>query len=183
MIQLKKVEVRGTSEAGEFAGTLEFAGGLQVISAKNAYGKSLAVKSVTWCLGLDSMFGNLENDPIRLPQAVREELELNGHKSRVLSSECSITLEDDNGRTLEITRPVAGGDTKFVQVREKQKGQPDRVSTLVSRRKTMEDEHGGFQRFFFEWMNWPRVEVPTFRGQGVGRVQRVDAHRQPRALD
>ena len=167
MIQLRKVEVRGISEAGEFAGALEFAGGLQVISAKNAYGKSLAVKSVTWCLGLDSMFGNLENDPIRLPQAVREELELNGHKSRVLSSACSITLEDGNGRTLEITRPVAGGDTKFVEVREKQTGQPDRVSRLVSRRQTMQDEHGGFQRFFFEWMNWPRVEVPTFRGQGA----------------
>ena len=31
MIQLKKVEVRGKSEAGDFAGALEFAGGLQVI--------------------------------------------------------------------------------------------------------------------------------------------------------
>ncbi len=51
MIQLKKVEVRGKSEAGDFSGALEFTGGLQVISAKNAYGKSLAVKSVTWCSG------------------------------------------------------------------------------------------------------------------------------------
>jgi hypothetical protein len=117
VIQLKKVAVRGKSEAGDFSGSLEFAGGLQVISAKNAYGKSLAVKSVTWCLGLDPMFGNAENDPI--PEAVREDLELAGHKSRVLNSECSITLKDDKGRTLEITRAITGGDPRIVEVREK----------------------------------------------------------------
>jgi hypothetical protein len=118
VIQLKKVEVRGKSEAGDFSGVLEFAGGLQVISAKNAYGKSLAVKGVTWCLGLDAMFGNAENDPIRLPEAVREDLELAGHKSRVLKSECAITLEDEKGRRLEITRAITGGDTRIVEVKE-----------------------------------------------------------------
>lgn len=164
MTQLKRVEVRGKSEGGDFSGTLEFAGGLQVISAKNAYGKSLAVKGVTWCLGLDPMFGNAENDPIRLPEAVREDLELAGHKSRVLSSECSITLEDERGRMLEITRPITGGDTRVVEVRERDPKGEARVSKLVARRGTMQDEHGGFQRFFFEWMGLPRVEVPTFRG-------------------
>lgn len=164
MIQLKKVAVSGKSEAGDFSGSLEFAGGLQVISAKNAYGKSLAVKSVTWCLGLDPMFGNAENDPIRLPEAVREDLELAGHKSRVLNSECSITLEDDKGRTLEITRAITGGDQRIVEVREKEPKGELRVSKLVARRATMQDEHGGFQRFLFEWMGWPRIEVPTFRG-------------------
>ena len=167
MIQLRKIEVRGKSEAGDFAGTLEFAGGLQVISAKNAYGKSLAVKGMTWCFGLDAMFGNAENDPIRLPEAVRDDLELAGHKSRVISSECSVTLEDGAGRTLEITRPIIAGDTRIVEVREMEpKGTP-RVSKLVARRATMQDEHGGFQRFFFEWMGWPRIEVPTFRGQAA----------------
>jgi hypothetical protein len=130
--QLKRVEVRGKSEGGDFSGTLEFAGGLQVISAKNAYGKSLAVKGVTWCLGFDPMFGNAENDPIRLPEAVREDLELAGHKSRVLSSECSITLEDERGRMLEITRPITGGDTRVVEVRERDPKGAARVRALGS---------------------------------------------------
>jgi DNA repair exonuclease SbcCD ATPase subunit len=28
----------------------------------------------------------------------------------------------------------------------------------------MQDEAGGLQRFFFEWLGWPRVEVSTFKG-------------------
>src|SRR5258708_3382910 len=111
------------------------------------------------------MFGNAENDPIRLPEAVREELELGGHKSRVLKSESSITLEDEKERTLEITRAITGGDTRIVEVKETDpKGAP-RISKLVARRGTMQDQSGGFQRFLFEWMGWPRIEVPTFRGQ------------------
>ncbi len=111
------------------------------------------------------MFGNAENDPIRLPEAVREDLELGGHKSRVLKSESSITLEDEKERTLEITRAITGGDTRIVEVKETDpKGAP-RISKLVARRGTMQDQSGGFQRFLFEWMGWPRIEVPTFRGQ------------------
>ena len=26
----------------------------------------------------------------------------------------------------------------------------------------MQDETSGPQRFMFEWLNWPRVEVPSF---------------------
>ena len=46
VIFLKRVEVRGQAEAGEFVGTLETSPGLQVISARNAYGKSLTVKAI-----------------------------------------------------------------------------------------------------------------------------------------
>ena len=28
----------------------------------------------------------------------------------------------------------------------------------------MQDEAGGLQRFLFEWLRWPRVEVSTFKG-------------------
>jgi len=47
---------------GPFAGTLELSKGLQVISADNAFGKSLAVKSVAWCLGVEPIFGIFSND-------------------------------------------------------------------------------------------------------------------------
>jgi len=167
VIHLKKIEVRGKAEAGDFSGALEFAGGLQVISAKNAYGKSLAVKSVAWCLGLEPIFGNADNDPIRLPEAVREDLELAGRKSRVISSECTVTVEDDKGRQLEITRAITGGDPRLIVVREIEPKATPRVSKLVARRLTMQDEHGGFQRFLFDWLGWPRIEVPTFRATGA----------------
>jgi len=51
VIYLSKIEVRGKTDAGDFAGSISLGPGLQVISAPNAYGKSLAAKAVIWCLG------------------------------------------------------------------------------------------------------------------------------------
>ena len=170
MIYLKKIEVRGASQAGNFSGVLELAPGLQVISAQNAYGKSLAAKAVTWCLGLEPIFGSADNDSTRLPEAVREDLDIGGHpNTAVLSSECSVTFEDDKGRTLQITRPIKGGDPSYIFVRDRDPNGKERNSKLLARRSTMQDEHGGFQRFFFNWLGWPRVDVPTFR-QGDSEI-------------
>ena len=167
MIYLKQIEVRGEAQAGKFSGVLNLSKGLQVISARNAYGKSLAAKAVTWCLGLEPIFGNPDNDPIRLPEAVREELELEEHpNSIVLSSECSVTFEDEKGRSVRITRPIKGSDASFVFIEERDADGKERKSKLLARKLTMQDEHGGFQRFFFEWLGWPRMEVPTFRPGG-----------------
>ncbi len=167
MIHLAKVEVHGRAEAGEFSGALAFAPGLQVISAHNSYGKSLAVRAIAWCLGLEPIFGNVDNDPIRLPEAVRGYIDLDGHAdSPVVSAESSITIRDDAARELVITRDIKGGDLASVTVLEREADGKTRESKLIARRRTMQDEHGGFQRFLFEWMNWPRMKVSTFRPGG-----------------
>ena len=167
MSYLARIEVRGRAEAGEFSGLLELSPGLQVISARNAYGKSLAVQAVAWSLGLEAIFGNADNDPIRLPEAVREDLELVGHeKSAVISSESIITIRDDQKRQLEIRRAIKGGERSVVVVRETSMDGKTRESKLLARKLTMKDEHGGFQRFLFEWLNWPRLEVPSYRPGG-----------------
>lgn len=167
MIYLSNIEVRGKADAGEFSGSLSLGPGLQVISAPNAYGKSLAAKAVIWCLGLEPIFGSPDNDPSRLPEAVRESLDLAGHhQSKIISSECTISIKDNTGRTLEIMRPIKGGDNTIVKIREIEKDGKARESKLLARKLTMADEHGGFQRFLFGWLKWPRVEVPTFRATG-----------------
>jgi hypothetical protein len=167
VIYIKQIDVRGESAAGKFSGALEFATGLQVISAQNAYGKSLAAKAVIWCLGLEPIFGNSDNDPIRLPEAVREDLDLAGHPNiPVISSECSVTFMDDKGRRLQITRAIKGGDASFVFVHEREANGTERNSKLSARRSTMQDDHGGFQRFLFDWLGWPRLGIPTFRQGG-----------------
>ncbi len=168
MIRLKRIEIRGRAAAGEFSGSLGFGTGLQVISAQNAYGKSLAVKSVAWCLGLEPMFGNVDNDPIILPEAVRESVTLEGYPdSPVISSECAIWIEDDAGRQLEIRRDIKGGDRTVVQVRETGKDGRTRSTKLMARKSTMLDESGGFQRFSFDWLGWPLIDVPTYRLGGA----------------
>ena len=168
MIYLSKIEIKGQAEAGEFSGVLPLEPGLQVISARNAYGKTLAVKAVAWCLGLEPMFGNADNDPAFFPEAVREVLELSGHDlTRVISSSAAIIVRDESGRRLEIERDIKGGDPALVLIREVSKDGKMRESKLFTRKLTMSDEHGGFQRFFFEWMSWPRVEVATYRQAGA----------------
>jgi hypothetical protein len=167
VIYLSKVEVRGNADTGEFGGSITLGPGLQVISAPNAYGKSLAAKAVIWCLGLEPIFGSPDNDATRLPEAVREELDLAGHPhSKIVNSECTISIEDTSGRMLEITRPIRGGEISIATIREIDKDGKVRESKLLSRKLTMSDEHGGFQRFLFGWLKWPRIEVPTFRASG-----------------
>ncbi len=164
MIRLAHIAVRGECAAGAFGGTLELSKGLQVISADNAFGKSLAVKSVAWCLGVEPIFGIFGNDASCFPQAVLDRLQLQeGAFSEVLSSECEIGIVHEDGRKLQLTRAIKG-DTSVVVVREEAEGEPVRESKLLSRRETMQDETGGLQHFLFTWLGWPRVKVPTFKG-------------------
>ena len=164
MIRLAHITIRGQCADGPFAGTLELSKGLQVISADNAFGKSIAVKSVAWCLGVEPIFGIFSNDATCFPQAVLERLQLAENiYSDVLSSECEIGIVQDDGRKLQLTRPICG-DTSTVLVREETEGQPVRESRLLARRATMQDETGGLQHFLFDWFRWPRVQVPTFKG-------------------
>jgi hypothetical protein len=163
VIRLSFIAVRGQSAAGLFAGTLDLSSGLQVISADNAFGKSLAAKTVAWCLGVEPIFGLFNNGATCFPQAVLERLLVPGSGySNVLSSECEIGLVHDDGRTLRLCRAIKG-DTNYVRVEEQVDGLV-RESRLLARRGTMQDETGGLQRFLFEWLKWPRVEVSTFKG-------------------
>jgi hypothetical protein len=164
VIRLSYIAVRGQSAAGPFAGLLELAGGLQVISADNAFGKSLAAKSVAWCLGVEPIFGIFSNDATCFPQAVLERLQLtDGRYSDVLSSECEIEIAHNDGRKLRLCRSIKG-DASYVRVQEHGTDQSVRESRLLARRGTMQDETGGLQHLLFEWLKWPRVEVSTFKG-------------------
>lgn len=164
MIRLAEIMVHGQSSAGAFEGKLELSGGLQVISADNAFGKSLAAKSVAWCLGAEAIFGIYANEATCFPEAVLEKLENPDLTfSKVSSSECSILLEHQDGRRLRLKRAIKG-DTSVVDIEEQRGDEPVRSSRLHARKLTMQDETGGLQRFLFEWFAWPRVDVPTFKG-------------------
>ncbi len=187
MINLASITVRGQSAAGPFVGTLEFSTGLQIISADNAFGKSLAAKTLAWCLGVEPIFGIFSDDATCFPQAVLERLKLpDDTYTDVLSSECEVKVIRDDGRRLRLRRAIKG-ETAYVHVEEqpgevpssaaganppsgaRESGVPiplaaPREIRLLARGRTMQDEAGGLQRFLFEWLRWPRVEVPTFKG-------------------
>ena len=103
------------------------------------------------------------DDPACFPLAVREEITLNNATARVLSSECSVHVVHADGRRLRLCREIRG-NVKVIYVEELGVDGEVRKSKLNASRETMKDQYGGFQRFFVEWMGWPREPVSTFGG-------------------
>jgi hypothetical protein len=166
VIWLVEVAVRGVSDAGRFDGGFSFTPGLQVVSAKNHFGKSLAVKSIAWCLGLEGMFGLQDNDPSCFPVAVRDVIDFDDARSvPVKSSEATLMLEREDGARIRLRREIKGEPAEVFVEEFTPKLDHLRTSRLYARKQTMKDEHGGLQRFLFAWLSLPRVSVMTRRGQ------------------
>lgn len=164
MITLESIKIFGKATVGSFSGELRFQSGLQVISADNAFGKSLSVTTFAWCLGAETVFGLPDNDPSCFPLAVRDEIDFEGHlPSGVISSSCSVTLLHTDGRHLRLTRAIKG-DCNKITAEEISKDGQSRTSSFAARYQTMQDETGGFQHFFFAWLGWPRQKTVTFKG-------------------
>jgi hypothetical protein len=164
VISIGAIEIRGQSEAGTFVGRLEFSPGLQVISGRNSFGKSLAVEAMAWCLGLEVIFGRKDSDPTFFPEAVLEELNFAGRAGvRVVSSEAHLTLRRDDGETLVLTRGITHDQNKVRIARRTAEGTESHL-TLLTGLGSMADETTGFQRFLFEWLGWPQKRVTTFDG-------------------
>ena len=170
MIHLTFIEVGGVSAAGPFVGRFAFTPGLQVISARNNFGKSLSVGAVAWCLGLEPMFGLQWADTARLPLAVREALDLPSstdgiESAAVESSYATLGVRRHDGAALTIRREIVGGDKTRVHVIEIDgEGKTIRESQLSVSQRSMKDETGGFQNFLFEWLGLPRTDVMTRTG-------------------
>jgi hypothetical protein len=165
LIWILEVAVDGTSDVGPFRGKFSFNPGLQVISAPNYFGKSLAVKAIAWCLGLEPMFGLQNNDPSCFPVAVRDVLDLDGARDvRVKSSQATLTLAREDGARIRLSREIKGDPTEVTVEEFGQSDDTSRMSRLYARKQTMKDEHGGLQRFLFDWIGLPRAAVMTNSG-------------------
>jgi AAA domain-containing protein len=163
VIHIASIEIHGKSRRGDFIGRLEFSPGLQIISGRNEFGKSLAVESIAWCLGLEAIFGRKDSDPTFFPEAVLEELNLPDEKNvPVLSSEAQLTIRRTDGEEIELTRAITHDQNKIRIVRRAASGTSQ--MTLLTGRGSMVDEATGFQRFLFEWLGWPAEKITTFDG-------------------
>lgn len=165
MIWIEEIKVSGESDVGAFTGSFVFKEGLQVVSADNHFGKSLAVSSIAWCLGLERMFGLQDNDASRFPMAVREVIDLDGKVNvPVHTSRSTLTLRRADGVGLRLTREILG-DPSYVLVEELNLNSAViNTSRLHARKQTMKDEAGGLQNFLFAWCSLPRTPVVTNRG-------------------
>ena len=165
MIRIEEIKVVGESDAGVFEGGFIFKEGLQVVSADNHFGKSLAVTSIAWCLGLERMFGLQDNDASRFPMAVREVIDLGGKVNvPVRSSRSTLTLRRSDGAGLRITRDILGDPADVIVEELGVDHIVSRSSRLQARKHTMKDEAAGLQNFLFEWCSLPRTPIVNNRG-------------------
>jgi hypothetical protein len=166
MIRIVSIEVFGTTVRGPFGGRMDFTSGLNVFSGRNAFGKSTAITSIPWCLGLEPMFGLQNNDPSRFAAAVRDVIDLGEDADvRVTSSSARVTIGRDDGAMVSLRRAIVGGDRERVEVTETLLDKSKRTSVLQARKDTMSDEAAGLQRFLFEWMGLPRTPLMTLHGK------------------
>lgn len=165
MIRIEQIQVCGESDAGAFEGSFTFKAGLLVVSADNHFGKSLAVTSIAWCLGLEPMFGLQDNDTSRFPVAVREVIDIAGRVNiPVRSSRSILTLKRADGASLRLTREILGTPSEVLVEELGMDGTVSRASRLQARKQTMKDEAAGLQNFLFAWCGLPRTPVMTNRG-------------------
>jgi hypothetical protein len=163
VINIASIEIHGKCEGGEFTGRLEFSPGLQVISGPNSFGKSLAIESIAWCLGLEAIFGRKDSDPTFFPEAVLEDLDLpDVQHVRVLSSEARLKIRRQDGEQLELIRGITHDRNKVRITRQAVSGTSQ--MTLLTGFGSMVDEATGFQRFLFEWLGWPPKKITTYDG-------------------
>jgi len=166
MIRIVSIEVSGRTARGSFTGRMEFESGLNVFSGENAFGKSTAITSIPWCLGIEPMFGLQNNDPARFPGAVRDVITLGDVENvPVLASEASVSIERDDGARIALRRAILGGDREKVEVTETFPNKSKKTMVLQARKDTMSDETAGLQRFLFEWMGLPRTPLMTLNGR------------------
>ena len=166
MIRIEEIKVCGDSDAGAFEGSFAFKEGLQVFSADNHFGKSLAVTSIAWCLGLERMFGLQDNDASRFPMAVREVIDLDSKVNvAVRSSRSILTLRRNDGAGLRLTREILGDPAEVLVEELGSDLTVSRTSKLEARKRTMSDETAGLQNFLFEWCGLPRTPIVTNRGE------------------
>ena len=166
MIRILDITVRGNTDLGEFAGSFVLGPGLQVIAANNRFGKSLAVTSIAWCMGLERMFGLQDNDTSRFPVAVRDVIELDGRTDvPVRSSNAILTIERADSLRLRLTREIRGDPSQIAVEELTPTGEITRTSTLFARKQAMKDKTGGLQNFLFAWCGLPRTPVVDSRGE------------------
>lgn len=106
MLRIRHVLLSVNSDKGTFGIRLSFGDGLNVIRAENWAGKSILLQSIIYALGLEGMFGPLQDVP--LPHAVTDYLDHREGRANVLDSMVSVEIENGSGQFLTIQRSIKG---------------------------------------------------------------------------
>lgn len=170
-LRIRHLRLRAETGRGRFGADLPFPDGLVILRADNSLGKSTAVKSILFGLGLERMVTPRPTDI--LTSAMRESLIYDVEskaETPVLGSWVTIEIEGAGGRKATLTRWAKDTekDPALIRVRDGG-GLEDGSAVLPSDyfvgRKGAVGNPRGFHRWLAEFIGWTMPELPSRDGQ------------------
>jgi hypothetical protein len=170
-LRIRHLRLRAETERGRFGADLGFPDGLVVLRADNSLGKSTAVKSILFGLGLERMVTARSTDV--LTSAMRESLIYDVEskaETPVLGSWVTIEIEGESGRMATLTRWVKDTEKEPGLIRVQDGAALSGGSSAPSAdyfvgRKGSVANPRGFHRWLAEFIGWTMPDLPSRDGQ------------------
>lgn len=170
-LRVRSLELLVMTEAGPHGVHIRFTDGLNVLAAPNTSGKSTAVMSILYALGLEGMLGPVQQPP--LPDVMRHSISVDGRELPVTEGRVRLEIENGEGRTItvqrsttgttlerQLVRVVAGPDLSVPSTEYDTRDFYVRVSGAVQ-------GESGFHRYLAEFMAYQLPDVPSTAGTAI----------------
>lgn len=168
--QVQCVQLRVLTDEGWFGLRIPFSSGLNIVRADNSTGKSTAVRSIVYALGLERMLSPKASPP--LPPAMTREIFEGANRATVIQSEVWLELKNGRDELLTIRRNAAGPvDTRVISTWEAALLTQPEVqipqNDYYARDPGSVTEALGFHRKLLKFIDWRLPEVARFDGSST----------------
>lgn len=115
-LRIDAIDLLVQTAAGRMTRSLKFSEGLNLLRADNSSGKSTALQSIIYALGLEGMLSPSHRIP--LPHAMTDSISVLGVEAGVVSSEVRLQIANAAGKQITINRPIvdAARDKHLISV-------------------------------------------------------------------
>ncbi|MCA9026716.1 MAG: AAA family ATPase [Planctomycetaceae bacterium] len=172
-LRIRRLLMAVTTAQGRFGATIPFEDGLNVLWAPNTSGKSTAIMSILYALGLEGMLGPSHQPP--LPDAMRTHIMTGTSEIPVVESFVRMEIENGDGQRITVQRQVESSNPKDSRqlVRTwigpymtNPDGEYERRDFYV-RTSGAATDPSGFHRFLAEFIGYKLPQIPAADNETV----------------
>jgi hypothetical protein len=156
-----------TTDKGQFGLKHSFQPGINIIRAENYAGKSTALKSLIYAIGLEGMFSPSQDVP--LPHVLTKYIDLPEGNAQVIESNVAVELLNSSGQIITVSRAISGpSDRHLIGVREgaalenPNSAGPSQDYFVRTPRAAVSSS--GFHSLLAEFMGWQLPKAASFEG-------------------
>jgi len=164
LIIISKVTLEGTTDKGDFASSIKFEEGVNIISGPNGFGKSLIYSSISWGLGLEKTVVSQFNDPKFLPESITTRFKLEDDSwAMIVTSKVILDLKVNEDQ-VKLERHVTGEDADLSLIKCTINSEKSFNLTSNSERN-FDDKNTNLNRAIFEWFDSEPLRTLTRLGK------------------